>query len=78
MQKHPSRGDGRQKQHGRSHQKTVEYCGVSPLAISKALNNQADVSEETRRKVLTAAEKMGYRPMPLPGHPGPGAPSPWA
>lgn len=45
--------------------KLSEYCGISPSAVSKALNSYADVSEETRQKVLAAAEKMGYRPNAL-------------
>lgn len=39
-----------------------EACGVSPSTVSKALNGYADISEETRLKVQTAAEKLGYRP----------------
>lgn len=39
-----------------------EYCGISASAVSKALNNYSDVSEETRQRVLEAAEKLGYRP----------------
>ncbi|MDD4081300.1 MAG: LacI family DNA-binding transcriptional regulator [Eubacteriales bacterium] len=39
-----------------------EACGVSPSTVSKALNGYDDISEETRLKVQTAAERMGYRP----------------
>ena len=37
-------------------------CGLSISAVSKALNNYSDVSEETRRRVLQAAEELGYYP----------------
>lgn len=39
-----------------------EYCRTSPSTVSKALNGYSDISEETRRKVLEAVEKFGYRP----------------
>ncbi|MDO5400796.1 MAG: LacI family DNA-binding transcriptional regulator [Eubacteriales bacterium] len=35
-------------------------CGVAVSTVSKALNGQADVSQETREKVCAAAERMGY------------------
>ncbi|MDY5729925.1 MAG: LacI family DNA-binding transcriptional regulator [Eubacteriales bacterium] len=39
-----------------------EYCGISVSAVSKALNGYADIGEETKQKVLLAAQKLGYRP----------------
>lgn len=39
--------------------------GISYSAVSRALNNKPGVSEKTRRKVLEAAEKMGYQPNTL-------------
>ncbi|MDD4133680.1 MAG: LacI family DNA-binding transcriptional regulator [Eubacteriales bacterium] len=42
-----------------------EACGVSPSTVSKALNGYADISEDTRLRVQTAAEKLGYRPSPI-------------
>lgn len=42
-----------------------EYCGVSSSAVSKALNGYSDISEDTRQKVLAAAQKLGYRPCAL-------------
>ncbi len=39
-----------------------KLAGVSPATVSLVLNNQPGVSEETRKKVLLAAEKLGYRP----------------
>jgi len=39
-----------------------QKCGLSISAVSKALNNYSDVSEETRRRVLQAAEELGYYP----------------
>lgn len=38
------------------------HCGLSVSTVSKALNNYADVSEETRRQVRAAANELGYRP----------------
>ncbi len=37
-------------------------CGLSPSAVSKALNGYGDVSEETRQRVLLMAAELGYRP----------------
>jgi len=42
-----------------------KYCGLSISAVSKALNNYPDVSEETRQRVLAAARKIGYHPNAL-------------
>lgn len=39
-------------------------CGVSPRTVSRVMNGQAYVREETRRKVLITAEKLGYIPDP--------------
>ena len=35
--------------------------GISTVSVSKALSGDKGVSEETRRRVLAAAEEMGYR-----------------
>lgn len=40
-------------------------CGLSVSAVSKALNNYPDVSEETRRRVIKAAQEIGYFPNAL-------------
>ena len=37
-------------------------CGVSTATVSKALNDQRDIGEETKQKVKAAAERMGYFP----------------
>ncbi len=39
-----------------------EYLGISPSAVSKALNGYGDISQETRDKVLRVAYEWGYRP----------------
>jgi LacI family transcriptional regulator len=36
--------------------------GLSLMAVSKALRNHSDISEETRNRVLKRAQKLGYRP----------------
>lgn len=40
-------------------------CGLSVSAVSKALNNYPDVSEETRQRVLRVAQEIGYHPNAL-------------
>ena len=35
-------------------------CGVSVATVSKALNDQQDISEETRERVQRTADEMGY------------------
>ena len=43
--------------------KTIaEKCGVSPATVSKALNDQKDISEETKSRIRTVAEQLGYIP----------------
>ncbi len=37
-------------------------CGFSISTVSKALNSYSDISEETRQKVMKAAEECGYLP----------------
>lgn len=37
-------------------------CGVSVATVSKALNNQSDISEETRERVRKVAKELGYFP----------------
>ena len=40
----------------------ARQCGVSTATVSKALNNQKDIGEETREKIKRTAEEMGYFP----------------
>ena len=35
-------------------------CGVSTATVSKALNGQPDIGEETRARVIRVADEMGY------------------
>ncbi len=45
----------------------ARLAGVSQSAVSRAYTPGASVSAETRRKVLEAAEVLGYRPSLIPG-----------
>lgn len=38
----------------------AQRCGVSVATVSKALNGQPDISEETRSRIEDAAREMGY------------------
>ncbi len=40
----------------------AKYCGVSTATVSKALNDQSDIGEETKVKVREAAKQLGYFP----------------
>ena len=43
--------------------KTIaEKCGVSTATVSKALNDQKDVREETKHRIKKTAEALGYFP----------------
>ncbi|MBE5874633.1 MAG: LacI family transcriptional regulator [Lachnospiraceae bacterium] len=39
-----------------------KVCGVSVATVSKALNNQTDIGEETRAYIKRVAKEMGYAP----------------
>lgn len=40
----------------------AKTCGVSVATVSKALNNQKDIGEDTKAKIRETAAKMGYFP----------------
>lgn len=40
----------------------AEEAGVSAMTVSNVLNGRPGASEETRRRVLSAAERLGYQP----------------
>ena len=40
----------------------AEKCGVSTATVSKALNDQSDISEKTKERVRKQAQEMGYFP----------------
>lgn len=40
----------------------ADFLKLSTATVSKALNNKSDISSHTRKKVLEAAESLGYRP----------------
>jgi len=39
-------------------------ASVSPKTVSRVLNDEANVSDDTRKRVLAAMEAMDYRPHP--------------
>lgn len=43
-----------------SMKKIAELCGVSVATVSKALNGQKDIGEETREMIKRKAEELGY------------------
>jgi LacI family transcriptional regulator len=40
----------------------AQEAGVSIKTVSRVVNNQGEVSDETRQRVLTTIEELGYRP----------------
>ncbi len=40
----------------------AEKCDVSVATVSKALNDQKDIGAETKRRIRTAADELGYSP----------------
>lgn len=40
----------------------AEEAGVSIKTVSRVVNNQGEIAEDTRHRVLAAIEKLGYRP----------------
>ena len=38
----------------------AKRCGVSTATVSKALNGQPDIGEETRERILRTADELGY------------------
>lgn len=42
----------------------AEHSGVSAMTVSRVLRNFPNVAEDTRRRVLSAAKKIGYAPDP--------------
>lgn len=40
----------------------AQKCNVSTATVSKALNDQKDISKETKERIRKAAEEMGYLP----------------
>jgi LacI family transcriptional regulator len=43
----------------------AQEAGVSTKTVSRVVNNQGELSEATRQRVLAAIEKLGYRPSKL-------------
>lgn len=45
-----------------SMKEVAQHCGVSVATVSKALNDQNDIGEDTKKKIKKAAEELGYFP----------------
>ena len=43
----------------------ADQLGISITTVSRALNNKADINEETKREILILANELGYRPNSL-------------
>lgn len=53
-------------------------CGLSISTVSKAFNNYADISLETRELVQRTAREIGYYPNAIARTLKPTAPTTWA
>jgi LacI family transcriptional regulator len=40
----------------------AEICKVSPMTVSRALNDSSEISQNTKERILKVCEEMGYRP----------------
>jgi len=47
----------------------AEACGVSTMTVSRALRSNSPVKEETRARIVAAAERLGYIRSPRMGRP---------
>lgn len=47
----------------------AQECGVSAMTVSRALRSNAAVKEETRARIVAAAERLGYIRSPRMGRP---------
>ena len=43
-------------------QDVAKAAGVTVGTVSRALNNYADVNENTRQRIIRTAREMGYHP----------------
>ena len=50
-----------------NYRRIAEVCGVGKTTVGRVFQKSGFVSEETRRKVTEAAERLGYRPDPSLG-----------
>ncbi len=40
----------------------AKVAGVSPKTVSRVVNDQGEIREATRERVLAAIQELGYRP----------------
>lgn len=50
------------KRNGISTTQLAKICGVSQGTVDRALNGRKGISPKTKEKILTTAQKYGYRP----------------
>jgi LacI family transcriptional regulator len=55
---------------GASMETIARECGVSPMTVSRALCNSGSVKADTRERILTAAQTLGYLRRGRTGRPG--------
>jgi LacI family transcriptional regulator len=53
---------GRRKGQAITIDAVAAHAGVSPMTVSRVVNNQGNVREETRERVLAAVRELGYTP----------------
>ena len=59
---HQDSGEASQRQRAVTMQDVADHVGVSKALVSMVFRRVTGPSAETRRRVLEAAEKLGYRP----------------
>ncbi|WP_247738848.1 LacI family DNA-binding transcriptional regulator [Shimia sp. R9_2] len=65
--RHPSEKDMRAPQNRAGRRVTINdlaaHLGMSKSTVSRAMNGYADISESTRKRVASTAQKLGYQPL---------------
>ncbi|HLT90854.1 MAG TPA: LacI family DNA-binding transcriptional regulator [Woeseiaceae bacterium] len=59
---HPSKRRPRRRRSAPTISDVARHAGVSPMTVSRVINNEANVREETRELVNSAIAELGYAP----------------